>query len=170
MFGQLLLKLFQTARRFEMPVQPQLVLLQKTLLNIEGLGRQLSPELDLWQTGKPILENWMNERIGPKAFIDTLKSEGPRWLTQLPDVPQQMLDASKHLAHMDQALIEQRAFNLELHDELLQRSRRQRQGIAWIVVSAGVVYTALAYPEWTQHWPWVGGAIAALGIVNLLRS
>ncbi len=170
MFGHLLLKLFQTARRFNMPVQPQLVLLQKTLLNIEGLGRQLSPELDLWETGKPILEDWMNERIGPKAWINTIKVEGPRWLTQLPDVPQQLLDASKHLAHMDRALVEQRAFNAQLHDALIARSRRQRMGLLWIVLGAGVAYTALALPDTAAQWPWLGAAFAGLGIVSLLRS
>ena len=68
-FGMVLLGLFQTARRFNMEVQPQLVLLQKTLLNIEGLGRQLYPELDLWQTAKPFLEKWMRERMGVRAVI-----------------------------------------------------------------------------------------------------
>ncbi|QGG79314.1 ubiquinone biosynthesis regulatory protein kinase UbiB [Litorivicinus lipolyticus] len=170
MFGHLLLKLFQTARRFNMPVQPQLVLLQKTLLNIEGLGRQLSPDLDLWQTGKPILEDWMNERIGPKAWIKTIKTEGPRWLTQLPDVPQQMLDASKQLANLDRGLIEQRAFNRQLHDALIERTRRQRNGLIWIVLGAAVAYTAFALPDFAQHWPWLGAAFAGLGIVSLMRS
>jgi len=77
-FGTVLLQLFQTARRFEMEVQPQLVLLQKTLLNIEGLGRQLYPELDLWATGKPYLEKWVIERRGPNAFV--IQGSGvPAW-------------------------------------------------------------------------------------------
>ncbi len=86
-FGKLVMRLFQTARRFEMPVQTQLVLLQKTLLQIEGLGRQLYPDLDLWDTAKPYLERWMNEQIGPRAAVNTLKKEAPRWATIIPEMP-----------------------------------------------------------------------------------
>ena len=86
-FGVLLLRLFQVARRFDMQVQPQLVLLQKTLLNIEGLGRRLYPELDLWRTAKPYLERWMNERIGWRAVRSTLRQEMPMWADTLPRLP-----------------------------------------------------------------------------------
>ncbi len=86
-FGHLLLRLFQTARRFNMEVQPQLVLLQKTLLNIEGLGRQLYPELDLWQTAKPFLERWMSEQIGTRAFVNRIKENVPQWGEKLPELP-----------------------------------------------------------------------------------
>ena len=86
-FGHLLLRLFQTARRFNMEVQPQLILLQKTLLNIEGLGRQLYPDLDLWKTAKPFLERWMAEQIGPRSFLRHLREQGPLWLEQLPKIP-----------------------------------------------------------------------------------
>jgi ubiquinone biosynthesis protein len=86
-FGVLLLRLFQVARRFDMQVQPQLVLLQKTLLNIEGLGRHLYPELDLWRTAKPYLERWMRERIGWRALRNTLREEAPLWSDTLPRLP-----------------------------------------------------------------------------------
>jgi ubiquinone biosynthesis protein len=86
-FGKVLLRLFQTSRRFNMEIQPQLVLLQKTLLNIEGLGRQLDPELDLWKTAKPFLERWMNEQVGWRGAIRSLKHEAPRWATLLPQLP-----------------------------------------------------------------------------------
>jgi len=86
-FGKFVMRLFQTARRFEMPVQTQLVLLQKTLLQIEGLGRQLYPDLDLWDTAKPYLERWMDEQIGPRAAINSLKREAPRWANNLPQLP-----------------------------------------------------------------------------------
>lgn len=86
-FGAVLLQLFQTARRFEMEVQPQLVLLQKTLLNIEGLGRQLYPELDLWATGKPYLENWVMERRGPKAIVKKFVEQAPLILDVMPHMP-----------------------------------------------------------------------------------
>ena len=86
-FGHFLLRLFQTARRFDMEVQPQLVLLQKTLLNIEGLGRQLYPQLDLWTTAKPFLEHWMSEQIGRRAFAKKLKDNLPLIAEHLPDLP-----------------------------------------------------------------------------------
>ena len=86
-FGKTLLRLFQTARRFEMEVQPQLVLLQKTLLNVEGLGRQLDPELDLWTTAKPFLERWMDERMGWRALAHGVKAEAPAWASTLPQLP-----------------------------------------------------------------------------------
>ena len=85
--GQVLLRLFQTSRRFNVEIQPQLVLLQKTLLNIEGLGRQLDPELDLWSTAKPFLERWMNEQIGWVGLTDRLKDEAPRYAQLLPELP-----------------------------------------------------------------------------------
>jgi ubiquinone biosynthesis protein len=86
-FGRVLLRLFQTSRRFNIQVQPQLVLLQKTLLNIEGLGRELDPELDLWATAKPFLERWMSEQIGWRGLLRRLRAEVPTWSTLLPEVP-----------------------------------------------------------------------------------
>jgi len=85
--GQVLLRLFQTSRRFNVEIQPQLVLLQKTLLNIEGLGRQLDPELDLWTTAKPFLERWMNEQVGWRGLLERLKNEAPRYAQLLPELP-----------------------------------------------------------------------------------
>jgi ubiquinone biosynthesis protein len=85
--GQVLMRLFQTSRRFNVEIQPQLVLLQKTLLNIEGLGRQLDPELDLWTTAKPFLERWMNEQIGWRGLLQRLKNEAPRYAQLLPELP-----------------------------------------------------------------------------------
>lgn len=86
-FGKVLLRLFQTSRRFNVEIQPQLVLLQKTLLNIEGLGRQLDPDLDLWKTAKPFLERWMSEQVGWRGFMQTLRLEAPQWSTIMPQLP-----------------------------------------------------------------------------------
>ena len=86
-FGNFLVDLFRVARRFNMPIQPQLVLLQKTILNIEGMGRQLYPELDLWETAKPFLEKWMNQQIGPRAAIRTIRRELPNLFTLVPELP-----------------------------------------------------------------------------------
>ena len=86
-FGKLLLRLFQTSRQFNVEIQPQLVLLQKTLLNIEGLGRELDPDLDLWKTAKPYLERWMSDQIGLRGLVANLRQESPYWVSVLPQLP-----------------------------------------------------------------------------------
>jgi ubiquinone biosynthesis protein len=91
-FALVVLKLFQVARRFNMVVQPQLVLLQKTLFAVEGLGRQLDPDLDLWSTAKPFLEKWLKEQIGPKALIKNLRENIPFFVEQLPHMPRLLND------------------------------------------------------------------------------
>ncbi len=101
-FGQLLIYLFQTARRFGMEVQPSLILLQKTLLNIEGLGKQLYPELNLWDTAQPFLERWVEERYSPQSVLKRLQRQAPSWLEQLPELPDaimQSLQQSRELEH-----------------------------------------------------------------------
>lgn len=117
-FGQVLLRLFQTSRRFNVEVQPQLVLLQKTLLNIEGLGRQLDPDLDLWKTAKPYLERWMSEQVGWRGLIDKLRAEAPRYshiFPQLPRLAHQALSRVAEGSHQEQLLAtllaEQKATN-----------------------------------------------------------
>ena len=97
--GMVLMRLFQTSRRFHVEIQPQLVLLQKTLLNIEGLGRQLDPELDLWSTAKPFLEKWMLEQVGPAKLWQQLKAEAPHYAKLLPALPRLLHDALQRQAH-----------------------------------------------------------------------
>jgi ubiquinone biosynthesis protein len=116
-FGKTLLRLFQTARRFEMEVQPQLVLLQKTLLNIEGLGRQLDPDLDLWKTAKPFLERWMDDQIGWRALVGGIRTEAPNWAATLPQLPR--------LVH--QALTEPERQHRQQRDELVRLAENQRR-------------------------------------------
>jgi ubiquinone biosynthesis protein len=94
--GFLLMRLFQTSRRFQVEIQPQLVLLQKTLLNIEGLGRQLDPDLDLWHTAKPFLEKWMLEQIGPQKLMDELRDQAPRYAKLLPELPRLLHQYLEH--------------------------------------------------------------------------
>ena len=91
--GMVLMRLFQTSRRFQVEIQPQLVLLQKTLLNIEGLGRQLDPELDLWSTAKPFLEKWMLEQMGPQRLWRELRAEAPHYAKLIPELPRLLYDA-----------------------------------------------------------------------------
>jgi ubiquinone biosynthesis protein len=98
-FGMLLLQLFQTASRFNMEVQPSLVLLQKTLLNVEGLGKQLYPELDLWDNALPFLENWQRERLSPLANLKKLGEKIPEWLEQLPEIPELFYEALQELKY-----------------------------------------------------------------------
>ena len=133
-FGKLLLRLFQTSRRFNMEIQPQLVLLQKTLLNIEGLGRDLDPELDLWATAKPFLERWMSEQVGWRALIRQVQEEAPFWSATLPQLPR--------LIH--RALSEDRVAPLQKQVERLQHQQQQlRQSLvlvaALFALSTGLV-------------------------------
>ena len=93
--GMVLMRLFQTSRRFHVEIQPQLVLLQKTLLNIEGLGRDLDPDLDLWNSAKPFLEKWMLEQLGPQKLLDQLKEEAPRYAKLIPELPRLLHDFLK---------------------------------------------------------------------------
>ncbi|MHB1587772.1 MAG: ubiquinone biosynthesis regulatory protein kinase UbiB [Acidiferrobacteraceae bacterium] len=103
-FGRVLVRLFETARRFDMQIQPQLVLLQKTLFNIEGLGRRLYPDLDLWITAKPFLERWMQDQIGPKALLRAMRREFPRWVEILPRFPGLLHDALAAAASTDRTI------------------------------------------------------------------
>lgn len=98
-FGQLLLRLFQTARRFNMEVQPQLVLLQKTLFNVEGLGRQLYPDLDLWNTAKPFLEHWLRKQVGPRVFLRKIQEYAPYWAEKIPEIPDLVYQILVDLRH-----------------------------------------------------------------------
>jgi len=123
--GMVLMRLFQTSRRFNVEIQPQLVLLQKTLLNIEGLGRQLDPELDLWSTAKPFLETWMLDQVGPKKLWDQLRAEAPRYAKLLPELPRLVHDFLKHRqtdghAQLQQLIEEQR------------RTNRMLQRLMWV--------------------------------------
>ncbi len=116
--GMVLMRLFQTSRRFHVEIQPQLVLLQKTLLNIEGLGRQLDPELDLWNTAKPFLEKWMIEQLGPKKLLMELRDQAPQYAKLLPQLPrllhaylQQPQSHLQERKHLDNLIAEQRRTN-----------------------------------------------------------
>ncbi len=122
--GQVLLRLFQTSRRFNVEIQPQLVLLQKTLLNVEGLGRQLDPDLDLWRTAKPFLERWMNEQVGVRGLFARLKKEAPHFAQFLPELPR-LLHQTLHRPQREESpavmalLAEQRRTNRLLMAVLL---------------------------------------------------
>jgi ubiquinone biosynthesis protein len=143
--GMVLMRLFQTSRRFQVEIQPQLVLLQKTLLNIEGLGRQLDPELDLWSTAKPFLEKWMLDQIGPKKLLEQLKDQAPHYAKLLPQLPRLLHDYLKQSntkENRDIALLlqEQRKTNA-----LLQ---------ALVYMSVGFVAVLVLFQLW-DHFGWM---------------
>ncbi|MDH5484648.1 MAG: AarF/UbiB family protein, partial [Gammaproteobacteria bacterium] len=127
-FGHLLLRLFQTARRFNMEVQPQLVLLQKTLLNIEGLGRQIYPDLDLWKTAKPFLQNWMDNQVGTKALIQGFKKNLPYIAEKMPEMPELIFDAIKKVAEGDKRQIQVKELR-QLREEMAQNNSSSRYNI-----------------------------------------
>lgn len=141
-FGQLLLRLFQTARRFDMHVQPQLVLLQKTLLNIEGLGRQLYPDLDLWQTAKPFLEKWFHQRVGPKAKIDKIIKQLPEFAEQFPEIPSLIYKALDNAAHAKHRAEMQNRELMLLREQMESNHRRTVWAmlISAVVISAAVLF------------------------------
>ena len=133
--GLVLMRLFQTSRRFNVEIQPQLVLLQKTLLNIEGLGRQLDPDLDLWNTAKPFLEKWMIDQVGPKKLWQQLVAEAPRYAKLLPELPRLMHDFLKHRTHDSHP-------DLQLLIEEQRRTNRLLQRLMW--TGAGFLLGLLA--------------------------
>lgn len=155
-FGQVLVNLFQTARRFDMTVQPSLVLLQKTLLNIEGLGRQLYPQLDLWQTALPFLERWMQARYHPKNVLAELRRHGPAWLEKMPEVPELLFDAAEQIRRLEQtAPAIQAVAQQMLRLEQRQTRVRQRSRVTLLVLLVAAVWL---WPQWQaatsiETWP-----------------
>ncbi|MFN4291020.1 MAG: ubiquinone biosynthesis regulatory protein kinase UbiB [Permianibacter sp.] len=148
-FGVFLLQLFQTARRFNMSVQPQLVLLQKTLFYIEGLGRQLYPELDLWQTAKPYLEEWTRDRTSPRRLLKRALERAPIWLNELPAVPELALAALRARAEGEHVADTGRQLRQLLVRESRQRIGAQRQLAAvllTVLAATGLVWPALPQP------------------------
>ncbi len=131
--GMVLMRLFQTSRRFQVEIQPQLVLLQKTLLNIEGLGRDLDPELDLWSTAKPFLEKWMLEQIGPQALLGRLRDEAPRYAKLLPELPRLVVE------FLRQGIKEPRQESHQQLQQLLAEQRRTNK------LLQGIIYGGIGF-------------------------
>lgn len=169
-FAQVLIGLFNTAREFDIEVQPQLVLLQKTLLNIEGLGRQLYPDLDLWQTAKPFLEKWMHNQVGPKAIFKQLKEAFPDWIEQMPQLPSLFHDALTQ--------IKDGTFTTQLSkkqmDEIKQEMRRnnQRTFIAIVgsslIVGASVIFALDGFSKFMiEDIPLATWMLGSIGVIML---
>ena len=147
--GQVLLRLFQTSRRFNVEIQPQLVLLQKTLLNIEGLGRQLDPELDLWSTAQPFLERWMREQLGWRGFRDRLAQEATQFANFVPQMPRLLHRALAHEAENPIAAVVA---------EMVVAQRRTRHAlvVGFCIVGSliAVLIAVVCVLLWHGGWPW----------------
>ncbi len=164
-FAQVLIRLFRIAQRFDMEIQPQLLLLQKTLLNIEGLGRELYPELDLWKTAHPVLRQWMDEQVGPRAMIDDIRENLPQMREALRELPL----AIKHLA--DQAAegnLHARTQVPELKDLREQIRRQQRQHFLLATGATSAISGTLLLTLGTM--PWLGWVLFVAGIVSLISG
>jgi ubiquinone biosynthesis protein len=160
-FGQVLVSLFRTAQRFNMEVQPSLVLLQKTLLNIEGLGRQLYPELDLWSTAHPFLESWLKERFRPDAMLQRIKRHGPEWLEQFPEIPQ--------LVYQSLEQMRRPAAKAVANNNQSQKPSRRHTALAGAALLG--VGTGIAFPQWAgifSSLPTVSLVLCAAGALLLL--
>ena len=167
-FGLFLLRLFQTARRFGMEVQPQLVLLQKTLLNIEGLGRQLDDELDLWDTAKPFLENWMHERVGPKSLVKNVKSNLPFWIEQAPQLPTLIHNTLNKLSNAD---FNQTAIQVaELKEQLQQQHKKQKnRDLGLILITIAILPLISQLINYGEYQSTIQILLAIIGGYFILR-
>ncbi|HEY9016746.1 ubiquinone biosynthesis regulatory protein kinase UbiB [Thiomicrospira sp.] len=166
-FGLFLMRLFQTARRFGMEVQPQLVLLQKTLLNIEGLGRQLDDELDLWDTAKPFLEDWMQERVGLKSLIKNTKRNLPFWIENAPQIPGLVHSVLNKAAHGQLELHSGQLSRLEQALENQAKQQRQR-GIALALIGAALY---LEFQTWGWDWAiWAQAGLVAVAAYLIFKK
>jgi ubiquinone biosynthesis protein len=160
-FGKVLINLFNTARRFNMEVQPQLVLLQKTLLNIEGLGRQLYPELDLWKTAHPYLERWLRNRFHPKTLFQELKRYGPEWLEKFPELPMKIYNNLDSIQQFSEMAPELRQTAKDYYHQKKQQNKRKKYTVVATLLSAGAIISA--WPTWVtdiQNAPLASLALA----------
>ena len=170
-FGALLLRLFQTGRRFNMEVQPQLVLLQKTLLNVEGLGRQLYPDLDLWATAKPFLERWMREQVGVRGVLKKIRRQLPEWSERLPDLPNRLDHGLEDLAAARIELQRQAEEMARLRTEMRRANRRTVAGIvAAALLITGSLILGAEPPARAGDIPWYGWALGAATAAALLTA
>jgi len=154
-FGHVLLNLFNTARRFNMEVQPQLVLLQKTLLYVEGLGRQLYPQLDLWETAKPFLEQWMANQVGPQAVINAVKERAPFWAERLPELPELLYDSLKQGKAMNQKMD-------QLYSGYRETKKQHAKGKLLFGIGSTLVICSAILISAENIYPTIGSGIAGI--------
>ena len=174
-FGHFLVQLFQAAREFNMEVQPQLVLLQKTLLYIEGLGRELYPELDLWETAKPFMEEWMVEHVGPAAALREVATHAGELLERLPELPNAILTAETRLKSLERNLKVQTRELKRLEDKVARtergRTMKRISGSSLLVVGAALLFNPLSDALAGAGLSATAGAASALlGSLLLMRA
>ena len=167
-FGQLLIYLFRTARRFDMHIQPSLVLLQKTMLNIEGLGRQLYPGLNLWDTAQPFLEDWVQERYSPQSLLRRLQRQAPSWLEQLPQLPDVMMDNLQQSRDIEIGFPQQQQQSEDLYKKNADKVHGQRRQLIAALACVGAAVSV--FPGgWQQlaDAPLVSWLLAGLALALL---
>jgi ubiquinone biosynthesis protein len=165
-YGHVLLRLFEIARRFDMVIQPQLILLQKTLINVEGLGRELYPDLDVWNTAGPVLRAWMRERVGPRAMLHNLRQQWPEMLELVNELPAVVKDAVRHAR--------ERRSGIRLEDSLgrslariLDHAARRREAVT---VGAAILLGGLIWLALGRQAAWPGWSMLVLGAGWILVS
>ena len=160
-FAQVIIRLFETARRFDMEIQPQLVLLEKTLFNIEGLGRELYPQLDLWKTAHPILRRWMDEQLGARALLNNLREDLPQIKEALRELPGAIRYLSEQVSHGDLKFKVQAPELREIRDQL----RRQQKQRYWLAVGATSIITGTLILTWgflpALAWTFIAAGVLA---------
>ncbi len=164
-FGHFVVTLFRTASDFNMEIQPQLVLLQKTLLYIEGVGRQLYPQLDLWETAKPFMEKWMRARVGPLATLRSFAERAPDILEQLPRLPDLIADTGRSIRRLESSLKEQQASVRKLEAGIRRTDRRRRRGRIAGAVLMMMAVLLLWEPIARSFSGSLGLVVGALGVV-----
>ncbi|MEW5757595.1 MAG: ubiquinone biosynthesis regulatory protein kinase UbiB [Pseudomonadota bacterium] len=172
-FGRLLIRLFQTAQRFNMEVQPQLVLLQKTLLNIEGLGRQLYPDLDLWETAKPFFEQWMRDQLGWGRAVNEIKRNLPHWGEQLPQLPGLLTEVLQQMRHNHTGHASQQHQLEALREEIRRanyRSMATLQGAALLLCAVLIAALDGRAPTMLGGAPLLSWALGGVGVVLIMRA
>jgi ubiquinone biosynthesis protein len=162
-FGRILLRLFEISRRFNMQIQPQLILLQKTLLNIEGLGRDLYPELDIWSTASPILREWMRERVSVRGLLRDLRAHAPELIETARGVPaalQALVQRERSPPRSGEAAAEL----ARLRAELSSLARRRET----LLLGAALLFAALLWLGSARQPAWLGWGLLAAGCITIL--
>ncbi|MES1924509.1 ubiquinone biosynthesis regulatory protein kinase UbiB [Salinisphaera sp. T31B1] len=163
-FGLFLVRLFKIARRYRYQVQPQLVLLQKTVLNVEGLGRDLYPQLDLWATAKPVLEEWMRHRASPKVAAERMRNQLPQIMDSLPGL------ATKLVKRLDDGTSPAARELGHALTDITAELRSARRAMRWTMVGTGLVVSGVLLGLYAGVSAWLGGAVVVAGLASWVRA
>jgi ubiquinone biosynthesis protein len=160
--AELVVKLFQTARRYELTLQPQLILLQKTLLNIEGVGRMLDPQIDIWAVAHPVLKRILRERYSPMRTLRTMRRRLPEWLHAAPEFPELVRDALRQVARGERREVSDPQWLAQQHDE----AQRSRRSLAFGLLGGSLLIgSAVLWTQAAQHGMWPASVAGAAGLL-----